>query len=143
MFIGEYNHTIDAKGRIIVPAKYRDNLGEHFYVTKGYDDCLFAYDEADFKALGDKIRALPLSNKASREITRFFLGSAQEAEFDKQGRVLIAQPLKEYADLTKNVVLVGAGNHIEIWSKERYDAAEESMDVNEVAVKLEEFGLSL
>ena len=143
MFIGEYNHTIDAKGRLIVPAKYRDNLGEHFYVMKGYDDCLFVYGEEDFKALGDQIRALPLSNKASRAISRFFLGSAQESEFDKQGRILIAAPLREHAGLEKDVVLVGVGNHIEIWSKERYDAAEESIDVDEVALKLEEMGLSL
>ena len=143
MFIGEYNHTIDAKGRLIVPAKYRDNLGEHFYVMKGYDDCLFVYGEEDFKALGDQIRALPLSNKASRAISRFFLGSAQESEFDKQGRILIAAPLREHAGLEKDVVLVGVGNHIEIWSKERYEAAEEGLDADEIAIKLEEFGLSL
>lgn len=143
MFIGEYNHTIDAKGRLIVPAKYRDNLGEHFYVMKGYDDCLFVYGEEDFKALGDQIRALPLSNKASRAISRFFLGSAQESEFDKQGRILITAPLREHAGLEKDVVLVGVGNHIEIWSKERYDAVEESIDVDDVASKLEEMGLSL
>ncbi len=143
MFIGEYNHTIDAKGRLIVPAKYRDNLGEHFFVTKGFDDCLFVYAEDDFKALQDKIRALPLSNKESRTISRFFLGSAQESELDKQGRILISAPLREHADLTKDVVLVGVGNHIEIWSKDRYEASEESMDVDDVALKLEELGLSL
>ncbi|MBQ8956806.1 MAG: division/cell wall cluster transcriptional repressor MraZ [Lachnospiraceae bacterium] len=143
MFIGEYNHTIDAKGRLIVPAKYRDNLGEHFYVMKGYDDCLFVYGEEDFKALGDQIRALPLSNKASRAMSRFFLGSAQESEFDKQGRILVSAPLREHAGLEKDVVLVGVGNHIEIWSKDRYDAAEDSIDVDEVASKLEEMGLSL
>ncbi|MBR1523704.1 MAG: division/cell wall cluster transcriptional repressor MraZ [Lachnospiraceae bacterium] len=143
MFIGEYNHTIDAKGRLIVPAKYRDNLGEHFYVMKGYDDCLFVYGEEDFKALGDQIRALPLSNKASRAMSRFFLGSAQESEFDKQGRILVSAPLREHAGLEKDVVLVGVGNHIEIWSKDRYDAAEDSIDVDEVALKLEEMGLSL
>ena len=143
MFIGEYNHTIDAKGRLIVPAKYRDNLGERFYVTKGFDDCLFVYAEEDFNILQEKIRALPLSNKESRTISRFFLGSAQEGELDKQGRILISGPLREHADLIKDVVLVGVGNHIEIWSKDRYDASEESMDVDNVALKLEELGLSL
>lgn len=143
MFIGEYNHTIDAKGRLIVPAKYRDNLGEHFFVTKGFDDCLFVYGDEDFTILQDKIRALPLSNKESRAISRFFLGSAQESEFDKQGRILISAPLREHAGLEKDVVLVGVGNHIEIWSKDRYDASEDSLDVDDVALKLEELGLSL
>ncbi len=143
MFIGEYNHTIDAKGRLIVPAKYRDNLGERFYVTKGFDDCLFVYAEEDFNILQEKIRALPLSNKESRTISRFFLGSAQEGELDKQARILISGPLREHADLVKDVVLVGVGNHIEIWSKDRYEASEESMDVDNVALKLEELGLSL
>ncbi len=143
MFIGEYNHTIDTKGRLIVPVKYRDNLGEHFYVMKGYDDCLFVYGEEDFNILQDNIRALPLSNKESRTISRFFLGSAQEGELDKQGRILISGPLREHADLVKDVVLVGVGNHIEIWSKDRYEASEESMDVDNVALKLEELGLSL
>ena len=143
MFIGEYNHTLDAKGRIIVPAKYRDNLGEHFYVTKGFDDCLFMYAEDDFKALQEKISALPLSNKESRVLSRFFVGSAQESEFDKQGRILITPPLKKHAGLTKDVVLVGVGNHIEIWSKERYEAAEDDLNVDDVAAKLGELGLSL
>jgi MraZ protein len=143
MFIGEYNHTIDAKGRLIVPAKYRDNLGEHFFVTKGFDDCLFVYGEEDFNILQDNIRALPLSNKESRTISRFFLGSAQESEFDKQGRILISAPLREHAGLEKDVVLVGVGNHIEIWSKDRYEATEDNIDVDDVASKLEELGLSL
>ena len=140
MFIGEYNHSIDAKGRLIVPAKYRDELGEHFFVTKGLDGCLFAYDEKD---LQEKVMSLPLSNKASRDISRFFLGSAQESEFDKQGRILLAAPLREHAGLEKDVVLVGVGNRIEIWSKERYDASEEGFDADDVALKLEELGLSL
>ena len=143
MFIGEYNHSIDAKGRLIVPAKYRDELGEHFFVTKGLDGCLFAYDEKDFSALQEKVMSLPLSHKASRDISRFFLGSAQESEFDKQGRILLAAPLREHAGLEKDVVLVGVGNRIEIWSKERYDASEEGFDADDVALKLEELGLSL
>ncbi|MCR5748438.1 MAG: division/cell wall cluster transcriptional repressor MraZ [Lachnospiraceae bacterium] len=143
MFIGEYNHTIDAKGRLIVPAKYRDELGEHFFVTKGLDGCLFAYDEKDFNALQEKVMSLPLSNKASRDISRFFLGSAQESEFDKQGRILISAPLREHAGLEKDVVLVGVGNRIEIWSKEKYDESEEGFNADDVALKLEEFGLSL
>ncbi|MCR5773928.1 MAG: division/cell wall cluster transcriptional repressor MraZ [Lachnospiraceae bacterium] len=143
MFIGEYNHTIDAKGRLIVPAKYRDNLGERFYVTKGFDGCLFVYDMEAYKTLQEKISALPLSNKESRLLARFFVGSAQEGEYDKQGRILISAPLREHADLVKDVVLVGVGNHIEIWSKERYDAEEANIDMDDVALKLEELGLSL
>ena len=143
MFIGEYNHSIDAKGRLIVPAKYRDELGENFFVTQGLEGCLFAYDEKAFSALQENVMSLPLSNKASRDISRFFLGSAQESEFDKQGRILLAAPLREHAGLEKDVVLVGVGNRIEIWSKERYDASEEGFDADDVALKLEELGLSL
>ncbi len=143
MFIGEYNHTIDAKGRLIVPAKYREELGEHFYVTKGLDGCLFAYDEEDFEKLQKKIMELSVLNRESREIARVFLGSAQECEFDKQGRILISSPLREHAKLIKDVVLVGVGNRIEIWSRERYDSTEENVNIDDIASKLEGLGLSL
>ena len=143
MFIGEYNHTIDTKGRLIVPAKFREELGEHFFVTKGFDGCLFAFDRADFEELQNKIMSLPLSNKLGRELKRFFIGSAEESEFDKQGRILLPAPLREHAGLDKDVALIGVGSRIEIWSKERYEAAEEGLDADEIAIKLEEFGLSL
>ena len=143
MFIGEYNHTIDAKGRLIVPAKYREELGESFYVMKGLDGCLFAYDREAFLDLKEKMMTLPLSNKESRYLTRAFLGSAQESEFDKQGRILIAAPLREHAGLEKDVVLLGVGNRIEIWSKDRYENSEDNMDVDDIMAKLEEHGFSL
>lgn len=143
MFIGEYNHTIDAKGRLIVPSKYREELGEHFYLTKGLDGCLFAYDKEAFELLQKKIMELSVLNKASREIARVLLGSAQECEFDKQGRILVSAPLRDHAELVKDVVLMGVGNRIEIWSKEKYDSSEGSIDVDDIAMKLEELGLTL
>lgn len=142
MFIGEYNHTIDAKGRLIIPSKYREELGDSFKVTKGFDGCLFAYDNKDWNALQEKISALPLANKESRLLSRFFLGSAMDAEYDKQGRILISAPLREHAALEKDVVLVGVGNHIEIWSRSRWEASEID-NADEVAAKLEELGLTL
>ena len=142
MFIGEYNHTIDAKGRLIVPAKYRDNLGERFYVTKGFDDCLFVYAEEDFNILQEKIRALPLSNKESRTISRFFLGSAQEGELDKQGRILIPSELRDHAGLQKNVSLVGTGTCVEIWDSDKWDDAAVD-NIDDIAESLSELGFTM
>ncbi len=142
MFIGEYNHTIDAKGRLIIPSRYREELGENFKVTKGFDGCLFAYDNSDWNRLQEKLAALPLANKESRVLNRFFLGSAMDAEFDKQGRILVTAPLRDHAGLNKDVVLVGVGNHIEIWSRERWETADVD-DVDDIAGKLEEMGLTL
>lgn len=142
MLIGEYNHTIDAKGRLIIPSKYREELGEHFIVTKGFDGCLFVYDDANWQKLLEKLQSLPFSNKDSRDLGRFFMGSAIDGEYDKQGRVLLSAALRKHAELEKDVVLVGLGNHIEIWNKERWDSAEVA-DADSIAVKLEELGLSL
>ena len=133
MFIGEYNHTIDAKGRLIIPSRYREELGENFKVTKGFDGCLFAYDNSDWNRLQEKLAALPLANKESRVLNRFFLGSAMDAEFDKQGRILVTAPLRDHAGLNKDVVLVGVGNHIEIWSRERWETADVD-DVDDIAM---------
>ena len=106
MFMGEYSHTIDAKGRIIVPAKFRESLGDNFVVTKGLDNCLFVYTSEDWRKFEEKLRTLPLTNKDARKFTRFFLAGAAEMEIDKQGRILIPSVLREFAALEKDVVIV-------------------------------------
>ncbi|MBQ9863041.1 MAG: division/cell wall cluster transcriptional repressor MraZ, partial [Lachnospiraceae bacterium] len=99
MFMGEYNHTVDEKGRLIIPSKFREELGNEFVITKGLDDCLFIYNNTEWRALEDKLRALPLTNKNARTFARFMLGGAATVELDKQGRILIPQVLRTFASL--------------------------------------------
>ncbi|PLT28087.1 division/cell wall cluster transcriptional repressor MraZ [Peribacillus deserti] len=117
MFMGEYHHNIDNKGRIIVPAKFRDGLGEEFVLTRGLDQCLFGYPLDEWKQLEEKLKALPLTKKDARAFTRFFFSGASECELDKQGRINIPTPLTAYAQLEKECVVLGVSNRIEIWSK--------------------------
>ncbi len=145
MFMGEYNHTIDAKGRLIVPAKFREALGDEFVVTQGFDGCLFAYDNEEWGKFEEKIKGLPLTNKSARQFARFFLAGAASCEVDKQGRILLPANLRTFAKLNKDVVLVGVASHIEIWDKDAYDEAmnSDSIDMDEVAANMESLGLSL
>ncbi|MFP7694375.1 division/cell wall cluster transcriptional repressor MraZ [Bacillus subtilis] len=117
MFMGEYQHTIDAKGRMIVPAKFREGLGEQFVLTRGLDQCLFGYPMHEWKKIEEKLKALPLTKKDARAFTRFFFSGATECELDKQGRVNIASSLLNYAKLEKECVVIGVSNRIELWSK--------------------------
>lgn len=143
MFMGEYNHTLDTKGRLIIPSKFRETLGEKFVVTKGLDGCLFVYDNAGWTAFEEKLQAMPISRKDTRMFVRHFLAGAAEVEVDKQGRALIPSKLREFAELTKDVVLVGAAGHIEIWSKERWDALEEEAEesMEDIAERMDDLGL--
>ena len=143
MFMGEYNHTIDAKGRLIVPSKFREILGDAFVVTKGLDGCLFVYDNEEWKLFEEKLRALPITNKEARQFVRFFLAGATEAEVDKQGRILIPNVLREFAELIKDVVLVGVGSRIEIWSKERFESETVFEDMDEIAEHMAQLGLGI
>ena len=118
MFMGEYNHTIDAKGRLIIPSKFREILGDVFVVTKGLDGCLFVYDNEEWKRFEEKLRALPITNKEARQFVRFFLAGAAEVEVDKQGRILLPNVLREFAQINKDVALLGVGSRIEIWKSE-------------------------
>ena len=118
MFMGEYNHTIDAKGRMIVPSKFREQLGNEFVVTKGLDGCLFVYPNEEWHNIEEKFRNVPLTTKDARKFSRFFFAGAATCELDKQGRILIPPVLREFADLQKDVVSVGVLNRIEIWSKD-------------------------
>ncbi|WP_067838858.1 division/cell wall cluster transcriptional repressor MraZ [Amphibacillus sediminis] len=117
MFMGEYKHNIDAKGRMIVPAKFRDELGESFVVTRGLDQCLFVYPMAEWRILEEKIKKLPLTKKDARAFTRFFFSGAVECEIDKQGRINLPAPLRQYADLEKECAVIGVSNRVEIWSE--------------------------
>ncbi|WP_188454491.1 division/cell wall cluster transcriptional repressor MraZ [Virgibacillus oceani] len=121
MFMGEFQHNIDAKGRIIVPAKFREELGDSFVVTRGLDKCLFAYPMNEWKLLEEKLKKLPLTKKDARAFTRFFFSGAVECEIDKQGRINIPGPLRNYAVLEKECVVIGVSNRIEFWASENWD----------------------
>lgn len=143
MFKGEYNHTVDVKGRLIIPSRFRDSLGDEFVVTKGLDGCLFVYNNTEWTEFEDKLRKLPLTNKDARQFVRFFLAGAADVEVDKQGRILIPNILREFAGIEKDAVLVGVGSRIEIWSRERWDGAAEFIDAEAIAEHMSELGLSI
>lgn len=140
MFMGEYDHTIDSKGRLIVPAKFRDQLGDEFVVTKGLDGCLFIYDNTEWAKLEEKITNLPLSNQNARKFSRLLLAGATLCEVDKQGRILLPAPLRKHANLEKDVALVGVGSRIEIWNKDAWDEMNE-YDADEMAMNMEGLGI--
>ncbi len=143
MFMGEYNHTIDAKGRLIIPSKFRDALGDTFVVTKGLDGCLFVYDNDEWTVFEEKLKSLPITNKEARQFARFFLAGAAEVEVDKQGRILVPNVLREFAQISKDVVLIGVASRIEIWSKERFDGMAAYEDMDEIAEHMAELGLGI
>lgn len=120
MLIGEYEHSLDDKGRVIMPAKLRIDIGERFIITKGLDGCLFVFSQAEWSNFETKLKELPLTNKNARDFVRFFLSGATECEIDKQGRFLIVNNLREYANITKEVVIIGVGTRIEIWDKSKW-----------------------
>lgn len=141
MFMGEYNHTVDAKGRLIVPSKFREQLGDEFVVTKGLDGCLFVYENTEWKALEEKLHALPLTNANARKFSRFFLAGATSCEVDKQGRILLPAVLRDFAGIEKDAVLVGVGSRIEIWAKDRWLEANSYDDMEEIAENMEGLGI--
>ena len=143
MFMGEYNHTIDAKGRLIIPSKFREVLGDEFVVTKGLDGCLFVYDNNEWTAFEEKLKSLPLTNKDARKFVRFFLAGAANVEVDKQGRILVPSVLREFGELNKDVVLVGVASRIEIWSKERWNSTADYEDMDEIAEHMADLGLGI
>jgi MraZ protein len=143
MFMGEYRHTIDDKGRIIIPAKFRENLGDLFVVTRGLDRALFAYPCAEWIQLEQKLKALSFTKTDARKFTRFFFSGAAEVEQDKQGRITLPLPLREYAGLKKECVVIGVSTRVEIWCKaaweEYYTISAESF--NEIAENMVDFDL--
>lgn len=118
MLIGEFQHTIDSKGRVIVPARFREDLGDYFYVTKGLDGCLFVLSPEEWSRLQEKVSAMPISK--ARGLQRFFFSGAVEAQPDRQGRILLPQTLRNYAGLVKDVTFIGASNRAEIWNTDSW-----------------------
>ena len=141
MLIGEYEHSLDAKGRLIMPAKFRDDLGEKFIITKGLDNCLFAFSLDEWKKFEEKLSTLPISNKDARMFSRFFFSGAIDCEIDKQGRFLISSNLREFACLEKDVVIIGMNSRIEIWNVDKWKTSDESISADEIAEKMEMLGI--
>ena len=143
MFMGRYNHTIDPKGRLSIPSKYREILGDEFVVSKGMDGCLYVYANDDWKIFEGKLASLPLMSEEARQFARFFLSGAQPVTVDKQGRILMPQDLRDFAGLEKDVVLAGMGSRIEIWSLERWKANNDSIDINAISKGVMNLGLTI
>ena len=143
LLIGEYEHNIDTKGRLIMPAKLKEDIGEKFVITQGLDGCLFVYSQNEWKNFEEKLRTFPLTNKDARALKRFFLARATECEIDKQGRFLITSNLREFAGLEKEVVIIGVLNKTEIWSKDKWlkYSETENMEADEIAEKMSNLGI--
>ena len=143
MLIGEYEHSLDVKGRLIMPAKLREDMGEKFIITKGLDGCLFGFSQNEWSNFEEKLKTLPLTSKNARDFTRFFLSGAVECEIDKQGRFLISGNLREFAKLEKEVVIIGVNTRIEIWSKEKWQeySQNDSINVDEIAENMTMLGI--
>ncbi|KRL25853.1 cell division protein MraZ [Limosilactobacillus frumenti DSM 13145] len=136
--MGEFKHSIDAKGRLIIPAKFRDQLDGHFIVTRGLDGCLFGYPMAEWQQMEEKLKTLPLTKRDARAFVRFLYSAATECDIDKQGRINIPDTLCAHADLTKKCVVVGVSNRIEIWSEDRWQqfTSTTANDFDEIAEDL-------
>lgn len=143
MFMGQYNHTIDTKGRLIVPAKFRDQLGDEFVMTKGLDNCLFVYPNSEWENIEKHFQEITTTGREARKFSRFFFAGAASCEVDKQGRVLIPAVLREFAGLKKDAVLVGVRNRIEIWDAERWADENNYDDMDEIAEHMAELGLGI
>ena len=122
ILMGEYHHSIDEKNRLVIPMKFRNELGEKFIITRGLDKCLFVYSIEEWNKIASKLKTLPFTQRDARNFTRFFLSGATDCELDRSGRVSITSPLIEYADISKECVIIGANDRLEIWSKESWDS---------------------
>lgn len=142
MLIGEYTHGVDNKNRIIVPSKFREDLGETFVVSKGLDGCLYIHPRSEWMAFQEKLKNLPLSNKDSRTFSRFFFSGANEVTPDKMGRILLPQSLMDYAGVKDEVVSIGMMNRVEVWSKTKWETySTMDTDMDEIASKMSELGI--
>ena len=143
MLIGEYEHSLDVKGRLIMPAKLREDMGEKFIITKGLDGCLFGFSQTEWSNFEEKLKTLPLTNKNARDFVRFFLSGAIECEIDKQGRFLIASNLREYANMEKDVVIIGVGTRLEIWNRNKWKAynSDENISADEIEENMTMLGI--
>ena len=143
MFMGEYRHNIDEKGRLIVPAKFRESLGKEFVVTKGLDKCLFVYPLSEWQIIEEKFRNANTTTANARKFARFFFAGACNVEIDKQGRILLPNQLREFANLSKDIVTVGVLNRVEIWSKELWEDNNVIDDMDEIAEQMAELGIGI
>lgn len=143
MFMGEYSHTIDPKGRLIIPSKFREQLGDEFVLTKGLDGCLSIYPMDQWEKFQEQLQSLPLTNKNARTFSRFFVAGATSCELDKQGRILVPGTLREFAGLEKDVVLTGNINRIEVWSKQKWSENSNYDDMDAIAEGLEDLGITI
>jgi len=143
VLIGEYEHSLDVKGRLIMPAKLREDMGEKFIITKGLDGCLFGFSQNEWLSFEEKLKTLPLTNKNARDFVRFFLSGATECEIDKQGRFLIASNLREYANMEKDVVIIGVGTRLEIWNRDKWKSynSDENISADEIAENMTMLGI--
>ena len=143
MFIGEYQHTLDPKNRVIMPSKFREKLGDSFVMTKGLDNCLFIYSSEEWSIVEDKLKSLPMTNKDARAFVRFFFAGACECELDKQGRILMPNNLKDYAKIDKELVIIGVSTRIEIWSREEWNKfnSDANISYEDVAEKMSQLGI--
>ena len=141
LLIGEYEHSLDDKGRMIMPAKFREDIGDKFIITKGLDGCLFAFSKEEWTKFETKLSTLPISNKDARSFTRFFFAGAMDCELDKQGRFLISSNLREFAGFAKDVVIVGMNARIEMWSKEKWEECNQNLSADDIAEKMEMLGI--
>lgn len=143
MFMGNYQNSIDAKGRVIIPVKYRAELGTGCVVTKGIDKCIYIYPVAEWKEFAEKLKTLPKADAKARNFVRHFYGNAEECEVDKQGRLTIPPSLRKYAEVEKDLITIGDGEKIEIWSKEIYetDPAIQYLDGSDIAKGMENYGI--
>lgn len=143
MFYGEFQHTVDPKGRVIVPSAFREELGEKFIMTKGLDECLFVYSMTEWINLEAKLKTLPLANKDARAFVRFFFSGASECEVDKQGRILIPQNLRSYAGLDKDIYIIGVSTRVEVWDKAKWESynGDENLNPDSIAEKMSMLGI--
>lgn len=141
MFMGEFVHTVDAKGRIIIPSKFREDLGEEFVITQGLDGCLFIYSNTEWQIFVEKLKTLP-GTKEARQLQRYFMAGAAACQADKQGRILIPIRLRDNAALDKDIVFVGVLNKIEIWNKERWENNNNYDDVDDIAEHMSQYGIN-
>lgn len=143
MFIGEFQHTIDEKGRLIMPVRFREGLAETFFITKGLDTCLFVYPSGEWAILEARMKALPLTQSNARAFVRFFFAGASDCTLDRQGRILIPNNLREYARLARDVVVVGVSNRVEIWDRGEWEKFERQAEASYEKLAEEIAGFSL
>ncbi|MGI6550265.1 MAG: division/cell wall cluster transcriptional repressor MraZ [Syntrophomonadales bacterium] len=143
MFLGEYRHSLDNKGRLTVPARFREELGETFIVTKGLDNCLFVYPLSEWKTVEENLKGLPFTRSDVRAFVRFFFSGACECETDKQGRILLPGGLREYAHIDRDVVIIGVGARVEVWAEEYWEeyAEKAGASYEDISEKLVELGI--